>query len=241
MKTILLLAKRELEYYINTIWGYLVLGIVLLIDGILFNAFALTSTPRLSSDVLEDFFYFASGTTMVAGILLAMRLFAEERQTGTLILLESSPISDSQIVLGKFLGSIGFLSIITLLSIYMPILIQVNGKVSWGQISAGYLGLFGLGSITIALGIFGSTLAKSQLFSAMTGVCLLVLMLLGWLLGKVSSPPLDEIFSYIALFDRHFQPFMQGRINTESLIFFFSVTCVLLVLSTRIQQIRRQA
>ena len=104
MKTILLLAKRELEYYINTIWGYLVLGIVLLIDGILFNAFALTSTPRLSSDVLEDFFYFASGTTMVAGILLAMRLFAEERQTGTLILLESSPISDSQIVLGKFLG-----------------------------------------------------------------------------------------------------------------------------------------
>ena len=241
MKTILLLAKRELEYYINTIWGYLVLGIVLLIDGILFNAFALTSTPRLSSDVLEDFFYFASGTTMVAGILLAMRLFAEERQTGTLILLESSPISDSQIVLGKFLGSIGFLSIITLLSIYMPILIQVNGKVSWGQIGAGYLGLFGLGSITIALGIFGSTLAKSQLFSAITGVCLLVLMLLGWLLGKVSSPPLDEIFSYIALFDRHFQPFMQGRINTESLIFFFSVTCVLLVLSTRIQQIRRQA
>ena len=59
MKTILLLAKRELEYYINTIWGYLVLGIVLLIDGILFNAFALTSTPRLSSDVLEDFFYFS--------------------------------------------------------------------------------------------------------------------------------------------------------------------------------------
>ena len=241
MKTILLLAKRELEYYINTIWGYLVLGIVLLIDGILFNAFALTSTPRLSSDVLEDFFYFASGTTMVAGILLAMRLFAEERQTGTLILLESSPISDSQIVLGKFLGSIGFLSIITLLSVYMPILIQVNGKVSWGQIGAGYLGLFGLGSVTIALGIFGSTLAKSQLFSAITGVCLLVLMLLGWLLGKVSSPPLDEIFSYVALFDRHFQPFMQGRINTESLIFFFSVTAVLLVLSTRIQQIRRQA
>ena len=75
----------------------------------------------------------------------------------------------------------------------MPILIQVNGKVSWGQIGAGYIGLFGLGSITIALGIFGSTLAKSQLFSAITGVCLLVLMLLGWLLGKVSSPPLDEI------------------------------------------------
>ena len=241
MKTVLLLAKRELEYYINTIWGYLILGIVLLIDGILFNAFALTSTPRLSSDVLEDFFYFASGTTMVAGILLAMRLFAEERQTGTLVLLESSPISDAQIVLGKYIGSITFLMIITLLSIYMPILIQVNGKVSWGQIGAGYLGLFGLGSVTIALGIFGSTLSRTQLFSAITGVCLLVLMLLGWLIGKISSPPLDDIFSYIALFDRHFQPFMQGRINTESLIFFFSITFVLLLLSTRIQQTRRQA
>ena len=75
--------------------GISCLGIVLLIDGILFNAFALTSTPRLSSDVLEDFLLFASGTTMVAEFLLAMRLFAEERQTGTLILLESSPISDS--------------------------------------------------------------------------------------------------------------------------------------------------
>ena len=74
MNTILLIAKKELSSFLNTSWGISIFAIILLLDGLLFNAFAMGSAPRYSADVLEDFFYFSSGTTMIAGILLTMRL-----------------------------------------------------------------------------------------------------------------------------------------------------------------------
>ena len=88
---------------------------------------------------------------MIAGVLLTMRLLAEERQTGTESLLKTAPITETQIVLGKFFGAYFFLMLITLLTMYMPYLIQINGKLSWGHIFAGYLGLACLGASTIAI------------------------------------------------------------------------------------------
>ena len=239
MRPVLLLARRELASYLNTAWGYAILAAVLVIDGLLYNAFAVSSAPRFSADVLEDFFYFSSGTTMIAGLLLTMRLLAEERQTGTIVVLETAPVSETQVVLGKFLGAYGFLALITLLTIYMPGLIFVNGKVSWEQIGAGYTGLLALGAATVAIGTFGSSVARNQLVAAVVGGALLVLMLLGWLVSKIADPPLSDVLAYVALFDRHFQPFMRGRINTESLIFFGSVTFGFLMLSVRALQWRR--
>ena len=67
MKTVIHLTKRELASYLNTTWGISILTVILLLDGLLFNAFSLGATPRYSADVLEDFFYFSSGTTMIAG------------------------------------------------------------------------------------------------------------------------------------------------------------------------------
>ena len=99
---------------------------------------------------------------MIAGILLTMRLLAEERQQGTDALLLTAPIQEGHIVVGKFLGALSFLLIITLGTIYMPLLIQINGKVSWGQIAAGYIGLSCLGASTIAIGTFGSTISKKS-------------------------------------------------------------------------------
>lgn len=239
MRPILLLARRELATYLNTWWGWAILAMVLLIDGLLFNAFAMGSAPRFSADVLEDFFYFSSGTTMIAGVLLTMRLLAEERQTGTMVLLETAPIREWQVVLGKYLGAFGFLAVITAATLYMPILIQVNGKVSWGQIGAGYLGLLGLGGAAVAIGTYGSSLARNQLLAAVIGGVVLVLMLLGWLLGRITEAPISDVLSYSALFDRHFQPFMRGRINTESIVFFGTVIFAFLLLSTRVLQARR--
>ena len=129
MNTIFLIAKKELSSFLNTSWGVSIFAIILLLDGLLFNAFAMGSAPRYSADVLEDFFYFSSGTTMIAGILLTMRLLAEERQQGTESLLLTAPIQESSIVIGKFLGALSFLILITLATLYMPLLIQVNGKV----------------------------------------------------------------------------------------------------------------
>lgn len=240
MNTIITIAQKELSSFVNTSWGISIFAIILLLDGLLFNAFALGSAPRYSADVLEDFFYFSSGTTMIAGILLTMRLLAEERQQGTDALLLTAPIQESHIVIGKFLGALSFLLLITLSTIYMPLLIQINGKVSWGQIAAGYLGLSCLGASTVAIGTFGSTVSKNQLSAAISSAAILVLMLLGWLLGKVTSPPFDTVFSYLAFFDKHFQPFMSGKINSEAIAFYLSLTFAFLLLSVRVIQTRRQ-
>ena len=239
MKTITLLVRRELAAYFKTSWGWVILSLVLLIDGVLFNAFALGTRERFSANVLSDFFYFSSGTTMIAGVLLTMRLIAEERQTGTLTILQTAPIREVDVVLGKFFGALCFLMLITACTAYMPALIFVNGKVSIAQIGAGYLGLMSLGAATIAIGTFGSALARNQLLAAVIGAGLLVFMLLGWMVGQMTEPPLSGVFSYMAVFDRHFQPFMKGRINTEGLVFFFSVCFGFLLLATRTLQLRR--
>jgi ABC-2 type transport system permease protein len=123
----------------------------------------------------------------------------------------------------------------------MPALIQVNGKVSWGQIGAGYVGLLCLGSACMAMGTFGSAIAKNQLFAAIIGGFLVVLFLLGWLLSSKTETPFKEVFSYGALYQGHFEPFKRGRINTESLIYFASITFGFLLLSTRTLQSRRQS
>ena len=121
MSGLLLVARRELGAYLNSLWGYLVAAIMLVIDGLLFNAFAL-------------------GTTVITAVLLTMRLLAEERQTGTIVLVDSSPLSDWQIVGGKFLSALVFLGGVTFISLYMPALIFVNGKVSVAHIASGYRG-----------------------------------------------------------------------------------------------------
>jgi len=239
MRNIGLLVRRELRSYFDTSWGWSILVLVLVLDGLLFNAFALGARERLSANVLSDFFYFSSGTTMIAGVLLTMRLIAEERQTGTFTILQTAPITAAEIVLGKFLGAFSFLSIITVLTAYMPALIFVNGRVSIEQVLVGYLGLFSLGAATIAVGTFASAIARNQLLAAVIGACLMVFLLLGWLLGQVIDAPLSGIFSYTAIFDRHFQPFMKGRLNTEGLVYYASICFGFLLLATRSLQLRR--
>ena len=117
MSAIFLIGRRELSAYLNT-GCYAIMSFVLLLDGLLFNAFALTDTPRYSAEVLEDFFYFSSGSTMIAGILLSMKVLAEERSKGTAVLLQTAPIQDHHIIIGKFLGAFSFLSLITVLTLY---------------------------------------------------------------------------------------------------------------------------
>src|SRR3954470_24597108 len=141
MRATLLIARRELSAYLRSMTGYIIAAAVLIVDGLLFNAFALGGPDKLSAEVLSLFFYFSSGTTMIASIFISMRLLAEERQTGTLVLLTSSPVQDWEIVFGKFLSAFIFMALITLATIYMPLMVMVNGKISFGHLAAGYLGL----------------------------------------------------------------------------------------------------
>jgi ABC-2 type transport system permease protein len=239
MTPTLLIAKRELGAYLRSWTGYIIIGVVLSLDGLLFNAYALGGPDKRSAEVLGLFFYFSSGVVIASSIFVSMRLIAEERQTGTVNLLYSSPITDQQIVLGKYLSALAFLAIMTLATFYMPMLILVNGKISWGHVGAGYLGLLLLGSACLAIGTFGSALARSQVVAVVLSGVMVVALLVCWFLARVTERPLNDIFSALALHGTHFQPFQQGIVHVRDVVYYLAVTYVALFGATRVLEARR--
>jgi ABC-2 type transport system permease protein len=239
MRTALLIARRELAAYLRTFNGYLITAAVLMVEGLLYNAYALGAGAKFSAEVLYAFFYLASGTTMIASVFISMRLLAEERQTGTLALLYSSPVRDWEVVFGKYLSALAFIALMTLASFYMPALIFVHGKISVGHILSGYLGLFLLGSACVAVGTFGSALAKSQVLAAVISGGLIVALLVSWLLTRVTEAPFSGVFAGLALHNEHFQPFQSGIIHLKDVAYYLILTYVALFGATRVLEARR--
>src|SRR6185437_14408929 len=107
MRATSIIFKRELGRYVRSPIGWIIAALALLVEGILFQALALPG-DNLSAIVLERFFYWAQGIPLFCGVLLAFRLLAEERQNHSIILLKTSPVRDSEIVMGKFFAALTF-------------------------------------------------------------------------------------------------------------------------------------
>ena len=239
MTGISLIIKRELQTFFGTWMGYIIAAATLIIDGLLFNAFAVGNTPRYSAEVLANFFYFSSGVTMVASLFLAIRLIAEEKQTGTIVLFFTSPLSERQLVYGKFLSAFIFLTVIHLLSLYMPILILLNGKISLGHLVSGYLALSLIGGATLAMSLFCSTIASNNLIAGISAATLLVVMLVLWIVAKVVEQPFSELFLFLAIHNDHFTSFARGLVHSKHIIYYLSVMVFFLECTVRILQARR--
>lgn len=239
MKKALIIARRDLGDYLRGYGGYIIIASVLFIDGVLFNAFALGSGAQYSHAVLQQFFHFCSGTTMIAGILLTMRSFAGEHQSGTQLLLDTSPISTAHVVIGKYLAAMAMLSILTLLTVYMPLLVMVNGNISAAHVLVGYIGLLSIGSVTVAIGTFSSALFRNQVSAAIFSGVVVVSLLLAWLLSEITDDPFTDIMAYAALYDKHFSPFKAGRLLTSGIAYYASLTAAFLIATGSIQEGRR--
>jgi ABC-2 type transport system permease protein len=122
---------------------------------------------------------------------------------------------------------------------YMPALIFVNGKVSVAHVAVGYLGLLALGSATTAIGLFGSSLFRSQVAAAIFSGVVVGALILCWLLSEITDPPFTDVIAYMALYDKHFTAFEKGRLVTSALVYYGSVTFGFLLLSTRVHEGRR--
>jgi ABC-2 type transport system permease protein len=238
MKNVLLIARRELQAYLRTMSGYIIIAVMLFIDGLLFNAFAVPGTAKKSSEVLAEFFTLTSGITMIGAVFLSMRLIAEERQTGTVALLYSSPIHDVEIVLGKFVASFGFLCLFFVSTLYMPVLVAVYGKVSVGHIASGYFGLMLVGATALAIGTFGSALTRSQVVAAVLSGVMCLSLTTAWLLGKVTDRPLTDVVMGLAWWG-HFEGFRIGLVHLKHVTYFVLVTFLSLFAATRVLEARR--
>jgi ABC-2 type transport system permease protein len=234
----LLLARREMFSYFRSPLGAIIIAGSLLFDGIYFYWKGLTER-LVSADVLIEFFYGASAPTMIGGLLLSMRLLAEERQQGTITLLNTSPITDGAIVLGKYMSALAVITVMTALTVYMPLLILVNGKISVGHVLVGYGGLFLLGSATIALGMFASALARSQVVAIIIGAVILGVLILLWVVARAVDPPLNSFLNALAFHHENYRPFMIGTLRLQSVVYYVAVTFFFLLAATKTLEARR--
>jgi ABC-2 type transport system permease protein len=233
--------RRELAAYLHASLGWVIAAATLLVGGLLFYAEALgpAAGERLSGDVLARFFFNMSGLVTIAAVALSVRLIAEERQTRTLPLLRTAPVDDRAVVLGKFLAAFVFLAGITLLSLYMPLLVLVNGRVSAAQVAIGYLGLFLIGGAVLAMGLFASSVTRSYLMAAVLGAALTAAMFLFWPLAQVVDPPLSRVFGGLALHAGHFLGFQIGVLHLRNVVYYLAVTYFFLLLATKVMEAKR--
>jgi ABC-2 type transport system permease protein len=239
MSVAFLIARREFSSYFRSWIGPVLVAGTLLVDGLLFYWLNGLDQKRLSGEVLQQFFYNASGPTMIAAILLTIRVLAEERQTGTMILLSTSPVKDRDIVIGKFLAAYGVLALTTLLSVYMPAWLFVHGKVAVGHIVVGYAGLLLLGAALTAVGVFGSALASSQVVALVVSAVLAAVFVLLWMVAKATEPPLNQYLGALAVHHENFRPFMQGILQPSGVVFYLVFTYAFLFASVKVLEARR--
>jgi len=239
MRAIRIIFRRELGTYLRSPFGWVIAAILLLIDGILCQGLAM-SGEQLSATVLEKYFYYSSALPLFGGVLLSFRLLSEERQNHSMVLLNTSPVRDSDIVLGKFFAALTFLAIMLLLSAYMPIMIKVNGKITGAQVLVGYLGMLLLGAATLAIGLFGSALTRQQLIAAVASAAMVALLAFIHILGTRVDPPLKEVIEQVDLWWVHYQDgFMKGVLHLKDIVYYLAMTYFFLLLSIKTLEAKR--
>jgi ABC-2 type transport system permease protein len=239
MRATSIIYRRELGGYLRSPLTWVIAAVILLAQGIFFQAWALRG-EQYSAIVLERFFFLSSFLIGTAGIVFSFRLIAEERQNGSMVLLNTSPVRDHEIIIGKFLAALTFLGIVLLLSLYMPILIKVNGKISTAQIIVGYLGLFLFGGVALAIGIFASSLTKHQFLALVIGAALLIILGNIFQLASKLEAPVRPVIEQLDLWWVRFQSgFMRGILNLKDVIFYVGVTYFFLLLAVKTLEAKR--
>lgn len=235
MKRILAIAGRELEAYFATAIGWLVLGGFILLTGFIFawitTAYADQSAQaamspyggglNVNEHLLPDFF----GTTSVILLLLtpalSMRLFSEDLKQRSMELLLSSPLSSLEIVLGKYLGALGFLGVMLLSTAhYMAILWWVSSPDPM-IVLANYAGTFLMAAAFISVGLLTSAMTKSQLIalSLSFGTLMMLWFLSG--IGSLVTGTAGEVLSYLSVLS-HIEELSRGLLHTQDLAYYLT-------------------
>ncbi len=228
MRNTTTIALKEFKSYLASPMAYVVTGIFLVFTGFFFQS----SPTTYSETSIRGFLQWGSVLLLLLASVLTMRLLAEERKMGTLELLLTAPVRDSEVILGKFLGSLGILTAMLALTFYYPILLMWFGDPDMGPIATGYLGLFLLGSVSLAVGLFASSLTSNQIVAAVVAGGVLAAL---WFLGMAADllpEALGEVISYLSLY-YHFPDFMRGVIDTRGIIYYLSITVLFLFLAVR--------
>lgn len=227
MSAALAITKRELREYFNSPIAYIVATVFMLVAGFMFwNTLFLENQAEMRN-------YFGLTTWMFPIIVpaITMRLIAEEKGSGTLELLITSPIRDWEVVVGKFLAALTLLAVIIGLTGVYAISIASVGPLDKGATLAGYLGLVLMGGTYVAVGVMASAFTKNQIVAFIIGFAICFAL---FLFGKVVQVVPEGIRPFLAYLstDTHFESVTRGVIDTRDVVYYLSVIAVSLVIAT---------
>ena len=253
MKGILAIYRRELSGYFVSPIAYTVIGFFLLATGLVFSLilnYWMSQSIRMMmqaqqmgvppevdvpSMVIRNFVSFI-GTYVMPLLMpmLTMGVYSEERKRGTMEMLMTSPLTEFQIVIGKFAASLTFfvLMLAPTLIYYLMVGLYSEPSMPWRIVGAGYLGLFLLGAVLIALGSLISSLTENQIVAGVVTFILFLLLLFLDLTMRDSTSAAAEVFKYLSILQHH-ETFAQGVIDSSSVIFYVSAAAVGVFLTLR--------
>ncbi|MFB3853218.1 MAG: ABC transporter permease subunit [Vicinamibacterales bacterium] len=235
MSNILAIAQKEIRAYFASPIAYVVIGLFALLFGYFYivmvsffvresmqmSGFGGPQSLNVNQQVIR--FVFQNVTVVFLFVLpmITMRTYAEEKRSGTVELLLTSPITDLQIILGKYLGAMTLYAAMLAVTLVHVGLLFVYGNPEWKPLLALYLGLLLFGGCFIALGLLVSSLTRNQIVAAM--VAFVVFMLL-WIVDWMSSfvgPTWEPILSYVSVV-QHLDDFLKGVIDTKHIVYYLS-------------------
>jgi ABC-2 type transport system permease protein len=229
------LYKKELTAYFGSPFGFVFLGVFMLISGIMFTIYNLLgANSGLAGmfDLLRNFSFILFPT-------LTMRMFAEERRTGAEQMLMTSRLSIADIVLGKFFAAFTvFLSAMAGTLVYVGIVIRY-GSPSAGSLAASYLGFIVLGMAMIAICTFTSSFAENQITAAVASFwTLFFLVLLSAFTRSLQIPIVTPVLRALAITVRY-DEFTRGILSPGPLVYYLAVTCLALLYTVKALELRR--
>jgi ABC-2 type transport system permease protein len=164
--------------------------------------------------------------------ILTMRLFAEEKKSGTIELLLTYPVRDGEVLVGKYLAALAIFAGMLALTLVYPLLVAWTTRLEWGPLLTGYLGLFLQGAAFVAIGILISSLTENQIVAAVaTFGTLLIFWVISWA-QDAAGPTFGRILSHLSLTE-HFDSFAKGVIDTKDVIYYLNLTILSLFLTLR--------
>lgn len=228
MKHFLPLLTKELRALFYSPIAYIIIAVFLVLMG---YSFTLTLFLNKFATLIHIFFQ-SAGLLFLLIPIITMRLFAEERKAGTLELLLTAPVRESQVVLAKYVASLAVvLTMIALTGVYAAVL-GMFGAPDWGPIYSGYVGLVLLASTLVALGLAISALTSNQVIAAIVAIGISFLLWTIDSLAAMMPEGLERVLISLSLL-AHFTPFATGALYTSDLGFFVSSTLLALFLAMR--------
>jgi len=242
MSNVLAIARKELSAYFASPIAYVVIGFFALMFGFFFYSLLLYfdrqslqaagQAVNVNEQFLRPVFLNATVIFLFVLPLVTMRTYSEEKRSGTIELLLTAPLTDLQIILGKFLGAMGLYAAMLAITLIHVGLLFVFGNPEWRPVVTTYLGLLLMGGCFVSIGLLISSLTKNQIVAGMiTFGVFLMLWVINWI-ASFMGPTAQQVLNYLSITD-HLDDFTKGIIDTKHLVYYVSFITFGLFLTAR--------